>query len=108
MGLDLNSIFQQAKQAADQGMNDLLQTGGNAAIGYLEQQAVNVISADQAQHVEQSQQAITTVLNRPSKPDGFGAYLTNLMQQPALKNYGPYLIAGVVAIVALTLFVRGK
>ena len=108
MGFDLNALFNNAKEAASQGMNDVLKIGGNAALGYLEDQAVQVIKADQAQHTEQAQAAITDVLNRPSTPNGIGAYFSGLVQNPALKQYGPYVIVGIVAVVGLTLFLRSK
>lgn len=99
-GIDMDQLFGDAKKAASQGMDDLLKTGGNAALGYLEQQAINIISADQAQHTEAAQSNINAILNRPTTAGSFGAYFSNLAQSPALKAYGPYVI-GVIAVVAI-------
>ena len=106
MGLDLNALFGQAKDAATTGMNDILKTGGNAGLGYLEGQAVAIISADQSQHEQAAQKAVTDVLNRPSSPGGFGSYMQGLIQNPALKQYGPYVIVGAVVLIGLGLYLR--
>jgi hypothetical protein len=108
MGIDLNNLFGQAKSAASQGMNDLLQTGGNSAIGYLEQQAVDVINQDQQQHVEAAQTAASQILSRPTVAGSFSAYLGNVMQNPTLKQYGTPIIIGIVVIAAAAVMLHRK
>jgi len=109
MGLDFSQVFGQAKSAVDSAFNGAtVQAGFNSALGYLEGQAVNIIQADQNDRTVQAQQNIKQVLDQPSTPGGFGSYLSELVQGPAMQKYGPYVIAGVAAIVVITLFVRGK
>ncbi len=103
MGIDLSQIFGDAKQSAETGMSDLWKMGSEAALGYAEKQGVAVLQADQAQHQANYQAAATTALNRPSSP--FGEYVKSLTQNPIIKQYGVYILAGiaVVAIVAVSL-----
>lgn len=108
MGFDLNALFGQAKDAATTGMNDLLKTGGNAGLGFLEGQAVAIISADQAQHEQASSAAVTEILNRPSTPGGFGSYMQGLLQRPILKQYGPYVLVGVLVLIGLGIYLKKK
>lgn len=106
MGISIDDIFGKAKDAAAQGMNDLLKTGGNAALGFLEGQAVAVIQADQANHEQASQAAAQEILNRPSSP--FGDYISNLMQNPVLNQYGPVIIFGLVIVLVAGAAMKGK
>lgn len=102
MGIDISTLFGNAEDAATQGMNDLIQTGGNAALGYLEGQAVKIISSDASTHNAAAQTATASILQRPTNADSFGAYLSNLIEAPALKTYGP-LVIGAVAFVVIGL-----
>lgn len=106
MGINIDDIFGKAKAAAEQGMNDLLKTGGNAAIGYLEGQAIQVLRADQRGHEEASAQAAQEILSRPSSP--FGDYVSNLMKNPVLNQYGPAIIIGLIVVLATGFVLRGK
>lgn len=108
MGIDLGQMFGDAKNTVLQGMNDFAKQGGNAAIGYLEGQAIGVIQADQSQHEEAVQQVVTKQLSTPPNPGSFGAYLTGLVQQPVIKQYGLYILGAVGLIVVVTLVARGK
>lgn len=104
MGIDLGQMFEDAKKAASQGMQDALNTGGNAALGFLEGQAVSVIQADQSKHEQAAQNATTDIMNRPSSP--FGKYLGNMMQQPIIKQYGVYILGGIVVVAGLVIYLK--
>lgn len=108
MGLDIGALFGQAEDAAKAGMNDVLNQGGTAALGYLESQAVAVISADQKQNEAATQANVTALLNRPSSPGGIGSYLSSLVQGPALKQYGPYVLVAVAIVVVGTILLSRK
>lgn len=108
MGIDLSAMWQQAKDAASQGVDNLINTGGPAALAYVEQQGVQIIQADQAQHVEAYQKATSQALDKPSSPNSFSSYLASITQGPVIQKYGLWAVAGVGLIVAITLFVRGK
>lgn len=105
MGLDLDSLFGQAKAAASQGMDDLLKTGGNSALGYLENQAAAVLQHDANQNTANAQAATQAILSRPTNADSFGAYLTNMIQQPAVKQYGPYILGGIAVVLVAGYFI---
>lgn len=107
MSIDLNSLFGQAKDAASQGMTDMLNTMGNSALGYLETQGANALQGMAKQNAAQAQAATSEILNRPGGgPDSFGNYLSSVMQSPVLKQYGPTMMIAVAAIVILTLAMR--
>lgn len=108
MGINIDDLFGKAKDAASKGMDDLLKTGGNAALGFLEGQAVAIIKADQKNHEEASQAAAQEILNRPSSP--FGDYVSNLMKNPVLNQYGGPIIFGlvIVLLVGATVYGKGK
>lgn len=104
MSIDLNNLFGQAADAAKQGMNDLLQTAGNAGLGYLEQQGATALQDMANGSASAAQTATTSILNRPGgDPTGFGAYFSNLIQSPVLKQYGPELMLGVAAIAVVAI-----
>jgi uncharacterized membrane protein YebE (DUF533 family) len=104
MGLDLSAMWGDAKKAAEQGMQDALNIGGNAALGYLEGQAIGVIQQDQTKHVAEAQRATADILNRPSTP--FGDYAKNILSQPVVKQYGVYILGGIGIVVVATLLMR--
>ena len=106
MGLDIDQLWNNAKEAADKGMNDLLKSGGNAAIGYLEQQGINILNADSQKHMQDAQAATTAIMSRPSSANSFGAYLSGIVQNSGLKTYGPGVIlaVAVVGVAAVFLF----
>lgn len=106
MSIDLSAIFGGAQAANAQGMTDVLKQGGNAALGYLEQQAIGVIQQDQAQKSAQVQDFIKQQLSTPANPNSFGSYLSNLAGQPVLSQYGIYILGGIALVVAMTLMVR--
>lgn len=97
--MDIGDLFGKAEDAAKQGMNDILKQGGNAALGFLEQKAIDVLSQDQVQKQQSVQSYVQNNLSGPPSPGSFGAYLGNILQSPVLKTYGaPMLIA--IAIIA--------
>lgn len=106
MGINIDDIFGKAKAAAEQGMNDLLKTGGNAALGFLEGQAIAILHADKQQHEQAAQQSAQEILNRPSSP--FGDYVSNIMKNPVLNNYGGPIIFGIVGVLLIGALVYGK
>lgn len=108
MGLDFGQIFGDAEKAVSQGMSDLEKTGGNAALGYIEQQAVGVISDDQKKRTEAAQAGVADILNRPTAANSFGAYLTSVVSSPALKAYGGPLAVGGAIIVIGYLLLKGR
>ena len=60
----------------------------------------------------QSKHAIDTnvkeILNRPSDPNGLGAYLANTLKSPVVQNYGGYILAGVAGLVILVVVMTKK
>lgn len=105
MGFDISQLFG-GEDSSGQGMSDVLKSGANAGLGYLEQQAINLISADKKKHEAAAQRSTSDLLKHPSNPNSFGSYFSNLMQGPALNTYGPYILAGVGVVVVLTLMLR--
>ena len=104
--MDIGKMFGDAVTSASQGMTDLLKQGGNAALGYLEGQAVSVIQADQAQHEGQFQNMTLAQLNSPGNPNGFGAYLQDLSTNPVLKSYGPLIIVAIGGIIIFGMLLK--
>jgi hypothetical protein len=108
MGLNIGDIFQNIQKDVGAGMNDILKLGGNAALGYLEQQAINVLEAHKSELEGQFQSDLKDVIKRPSSANSIGAYVGNIAKSPIVTEYGPYIL-GVVVVVALgTLFLKGK
>lgn len=107
MGLDLDQLFGSAKEAISQGMNDVLKQGGNAAIGYLEGEAIAILAADKADKEKAFQEGVAQILTRPSSSNSFGAYVQNVAQSPIIKEYGGYIIAGAAVVAIVVLFNRG-
>lgn len=106
MAINLNQLFGQAAEAAKQGMSDLLKTAGNAGLGYLEQQGADALQGMANGSASAAQTATTAILNRPGgDPTGFGAYFSNLVQSPVLKQYGPTIMIAVAAIAVVTIVV---
>ena len=108
MGIDLAKIFGDAQESAGAGMTDALKAGANAGLGYLEQQAVAVIQADQKDKQQQVQKYVQDQLSQPPNPGSFGSYLSGMMQQPVIKQYGVYILGGIGLIVLLTLFLKER
>lgn len=106
MGLDISNLVGQAEDAASKGMSDLLSQGGNAGLGFLEQQAINTIAADQAKHTAAYQASVANTLNAPAVPGSFSSYLSSITQGPIIQQYGIYIAAAVAVIVGATLLVR--
>ena len=108
MGFDISQLFGSSGDTAKSGMSDVLKSGANAALGYLEQQAINVISADKKQHEIQAQASGASLLQHPSNPNSFGSYFSNLMQGPALQTYGPYVLGGVAIVAIITIMMARR
>ena len=108
MGIDLSAMFDQAKAAAEQGMSDALKQGGNAAVGFLEKGAIDILNADKAKHEEEVKKSVKNTLDTPVKKGSFQDYLKNLATGPAMQSYGPYIIGAVGLVVVITLVMRGK
>ncbi len=98
MGLDLDQLFGDAWKAAEQGMNDVLKTGGNAALGYLEDQAIAIIAADRDQHLKEAQDHTKEILSRPTAEGSFGEYLKSMIQSPTLQTFGAPMLMMFVAV----------
>jgi len=98
MGLNLSDLFSSAKSAVEQTANDAMKLGYHSGLGYLEDQAIRIISADKAQHDANFKKATTEILNRPTAVGSFGGYISDLAQSPVLKQYGPYVIIGILLV----------
>ncbi len=96
--MDLDKLFGDSWKAAEQGMNDLLKTGGNSALGYLEDQAIGVIKADRDQHIKEAQDHTKEILSRPTQEGSFGEYLKSMLQGPVMQTYGAPMILMFVAV----------
>lgn len=132
--VDLSALFGggDAKGAVDTGMNDLLKMGGNAGLGYLEAPAISaveeyqrknegnilgtlagtfagILKNDKASNEAQVKAAIAEQLKKPSGggSGGFGGYLSGLAQDPILKQYGVYIVGGVLILIAVGFSMRG-
>jgi hypothetical protein len=106
MGLDVSQLFGNAVDSAKAGMGDLLNQGGNAGLGYLEQQAIDVIKSDQTAHTEAYQASVASQLAQPSVPGSFSSYISGITQGPIVKQYGIYILAGVALVIGATMLVR--
>lgn len=107
--MDLDELWTNAKTAAEQGMNDLLKTGGNSALGYFEDQAIAIIKADRDKHITEAQDHAKEILSRPTVEGSFGEYLKSVFQSPLLQNYGTPMLfmIGAVAIGGYILLKKG-
>lgn len=108
MAIDIDSLFGQAKSAAEQGMNDLLKQGGNAALGYLEQKGIDILQQDKAQKEQDLQKFTQQNLNGPPAPGSFGAYLSGVLSSPVLKQYGPMMLIAVAVIAGGSILLARK
>ncbi len=98
MGINIGDMFSGGLEAVKQGMSDLTQQGGTAALGYLEQQAIQVLSDDKKQQDAKFQSGIQNILNRPSNPGSFGDYITSMTTSPLIKQYGVYIMIGLLGV----------
>lgn len=96
MGLNLEQIFGNAKTAIEQSADDAWKTVTTGGLGYLEDQAIKILQADKAKNEKAFQTNISEILKRPTALDSMGNYVSNLVQSPALREYGPYVIGAVV------------
>lgn len=105
MNLNLDDIFGSAKAAISQQLDDLGSVGKPALVGYLEDQALKIISADKNQNQATFEANLNTVINRPTAAGSFGDYVSGLAQSPIIKSYGPYILlaAGAGLCIALLL-----
>lgn len=108
MGLNLDQIFGNAKQAIEQTATDAWKTASHGALGYLENEAIKVLQADKAQNEKAFQTNVAEILKRPTAVDSMGNYISNLVQSPALKEYGPYVIGAVVLCFGVALLIGRK
>lgn len=108
MGFDIGQLFGNAAADAAKGAQDLLKQGATAGLGYLEGQAVAVISDDQKKNQAAFQTSVASALKKPGDPNGFGAYLSGLLEGPALKQYSPYILVAVAVIAVGTLAVAKR
>lgn len=108
MGLNLDQIFGNAKEAIAQSADDAWKTVSHGALGYLENEAIKVLQADKAQNEKAFQTNVAEILKRPTSVDSMGAYVSNLVQSPALKQYGPYVIGAVVLCFGVAVLIGRK
>lgn len=108
MSFSISDLFGSSANTANSGMSDALKAGANAGLGYLEQQAINLLQSDKQQHEAAVQSSTQNMLNQPSNPNGFGAYLSGLVKNPALQTYGPYVIGGIAIVLVVGYFMGRK
>lgn len=102
MGIDIAAMFNGGLEAVQQGMSDVTNQGGTAALGFLEQQAIQVLSDDKKQQDAKFQAGVQNILSRPSAPGSFGNYLTGLTTSPIIKQYGVYIMIGLVGVYVIS------
>lgn len=98
MGISLEDIFGNAQKAVEQGAEDFFKIGKHAALGYLENEAIKILEADKAKNESAFQGHIEDIMKRPTSTDSLGNYLSNQLQSPAIKTYGPWIILGILLI----------
>ena len=108
MGLNLDEIFGNAKKAVEQGASDFYKIGSTAALGYLENEAIKIIEADKAKNEAAFQGHVEELMKRPTSVDSLGNYLSNQLQSPAIKTYGPWIILGILLIAGTTILIAKK
>jgi hypothetical protein len=93
--------------------NDFKATGAPAIIAGAEQYAAQQLQGLAQGNTKQATKAAQEIMTRPSgPPSGLGASISDVFKNIAgsagAKEYGPWVIGGIVGCLALGMFLRGK
>ena len=109
MGIDWDSLWGQATEAVNKGLDDLQTVGVPALQSAAEQWGINVLTKQHAETSQQLNQAVKSVTERPSEEGSFGSYLANAFQTSGANAYGPHILIGAVLVGVLAIVVfKGK
>lgn len=108
MGINWDSLWGQATDAVNQGLDDLQRVGVPALQSAAEQWGIQVLQAQNKETTATLNQNVKEVLDRPASEGSFGSYLADAIKQPVVQNYGPMIIGGLVAVLVLGVIIARK
>jgi hypothetical protein len=106
--MDFGSLWEDAKKAAEGGMNDILKTGVPALESGLEKWGANVLNEMGNKAQSEVDKNVKEILARPSDPNSIGSYIAGTLKSPIVQQYGGLMVAGVAAIAIITFLVMRK
>ena len=109
MGISWDSLWEQATDTVNKGLDDLQTVGVPALQSAAEQWGIEVLTKQHAETSAQLNTAVKSVADRPSEEGSFGSYLANAFQQSGASTFGPHILIGavVVGVLAIVIF-KGK
>lgn len=108
MGIDWNSLYEQAKQSVSQASQDLINTGVPAIKAGLEQQAIDWLTKQNKETQAELTKNVGEVLSRPSDPNSLGAVISSNVTKAATSHYAPLILIGVGGLLVFGMFLKGK
>lgn len=107
MGIDLDELWGQAKNAVESAWTDVEKVGVPALQASLEQWGIDTLSQMNRQTEATLNTNLKEVLNRPPG-DGLGKYLNDALKTPIVENYGGVVIAVAVGVGVLFVVAFGR
>lgn len=109
MGIDWDSLWGQATEAVNKGLDDLQTVGVPALQAAAEQWGIQVLTAQHAQTTATLNQNVKELAARPSEEGSFGSYLADVFQNSGASAFGPQILIGAVGVGILALLIfKGK
>lgn len=109
MGIDWDSLWGQATEAVNKGLDDLQTVGVPALQSAAEQWGINVLTQQHAQTTQTLNQNVKELAARPSEEGSFGSYLASAFQNSGANAFGPQILIGAIGIGILAVIIwKGK
>lgn len=106
MGIDWNSLWGKAQDAVDKGLDQVVKTGVPALQASLEKWGIEVLEKQHEATTAKLQEQVQAAVKEPAKPGTFGHAMQETIKGAALEQYGPMILLGIGAAVAVGLFLR--
>lgn len=106
MNIDWDSLWGGAKEAVQNAANDAIKVGVPAIQAGAEQWAIQVLQEQQQRTQATLDANMKDIMERDSS--AIGSAISGQVQQSAARNWGPYVLAGVGALILLGVFIARK
>lgn len=108
MDFDFGAFFSDAGKNAQAAIDDALKVGVPAVKSSLEQWGIDTLRRMNGETQAELNQAVKELTANDPAPGSLGAAFATTIKGTILEQYGTEIIVGVVLLIGLGLFLRGK
>jgi hypothetical protein len=108
MGINFSDLFNQAKEELGKKAEEFLSVGAPGLEVTLQQWGIDTLERMKKESQGELNTALKEITKQDAAPGSFGAALSSTIKGTFLENYGMHIVFGVIALILIGFYLRGR